>query len=291
MPAPSLRVLGAGLAEALAGIHRAGLIHRDIKPSNILLALDGPRVIDFGISRAIDGTVLTADGNVFGSPGYMSPEHSSSADLAPASDVFSMGAVLAFAATGRSPFGDGPSHAVLHRVTHEQPRLDGIPPELAGIVAACLDKNSAARPTVEQLQAWLRPAAVTGWLGAVEDQVVEFEQTVAEEMRGRRLRRRSVIAGRSGSRTAAQEPQWRAVAASQFEPELEQATRTNAGLEHPPAAGRQVRGRHRRRDRVLPGPGRNRESRGEGRQDSVAGHERPGSTVHAGERLRLYGAG
>ncbi|MEU5884592.1 PQQ-binding-like beta-propeller repeat protein [Spirillospora sp. NPDC047279] len=165
MPESTLRVLGAGLAEALVAIHRAGLIHRDLKPSNILLAADGPRVIDFGISRAIDATALTADGQVVGSAGYMSPEHVAGRELTPASDVFALGAVLAFAATGSSPFGTGSFHVLMFRARHEPPQLDRVPPGLAGIVAACLDKDPSRRPTPERLQSLLGTvSAAPGWL-------------------------------------------------------------------------------------------------------------------------------
>ncbi|MFK4066181.1 PQQ-binding-like beta-propeller repeat protein [Streptomyces sp. NPDC029674] len=195
MPEPTLRVLGGGLAEALAAIHRAGLIHRDLKPSNILLTLDGPRVIDFGISRAVDGTVLTAAGQVAGSPGFMSPEQSRGGELTTASDVFAFGAVLAFAATGAPPFGTGAVHALLYRAAYEEPQLTGVPPGLLGIVAACLDKDPARRPTVEQLQAWLRPGTTAGWLGAVELQVTEDERTLQGALRGPLLSRRRLLTG------------------------------------------------------------------------------------------------
>ncbi|MFJ9034728.1 PQQ-binding-like beta-propeller repeat protein [Streptomyces sp. NPDC102274] len=195
MPEATLRVLGAGLAEALAAIHGAGVIHRDLKPSNILLALDGPRVIDFGISRAVDGTVLTAEGQIIGSPGFMSPEQSTGAELTPAGDVFSLGAVLTFAATGVPPFGTGAAHALLYRATHEAPQLDGIPHALLGIVSACLDKDPARRPTVAQLQEWLRPATTAGWLGAVELQVAEEQRSLHDQVRTPLLSRRRVLAG------------------------------------------------------------------------------------------------
>lgn len=204
MPEPTLRVLGAGLAEALAAIHRAGLIHRDLKPSNILLTADGPRVIDFGISRAADGTVLTAEGQIIGSPGFMSPEQSTGAALTAASDVFALGAVLAYAATGTPPFGTGAVHALLYRATHEAPALDGVPQALLGTVAACLDKDPARRPTVEQLQAWLRPATTAGWLGAVELQVAESERSLHDEVRpALSSRRRLLIGGAALAVTAA----------------------------------------------------------------------------------------
>ncbi|MFG2333357.1 PQQ-binding-like beta-propeller repeat protein [Streptomyces sp. NPDC048604] len=195
MPEPTLRVLGAGLAEALAAVHRAGLIHRDLKPSNILLAADGPRVIDFGISRAVDGTVLTADGQIIGSPGYMSPEQTTGAELTPAGDVFSLGAVLAFAATGEPPFGTGQLHALLYRTAHEPPRLDGVPPALYGLVAACLDKDPARRPSVPELQVWLRPRTTEGWLGAVQQQVDASEADLRDQLRGPLLSRRRLLGG------------------------------------------------------------------------------------------------
>ncbi|MFG2650818.1 PQQ-binding-like beta-propeller repeat protein [Streptomyces sp. NPDC048436] len=195
MPESTLRVLGGGLAEALAAIHRAGLIHRDLKPSNILLTLDGPRVIDFGISRAVDGTVLTAEGQVAGSPGFMSPEQSRGGELTPASDVFAFGAVLAFAATGVPPFGTGAVHALLYRAAYEEPQLTGVPHGLLGIVTACLDKDPARRPTVEQLQTWLRPETTAGWLGAVELRVTEDQRTLAGALRGPLLSRRRLLTG------------------------------------------------------------------------------------------------
>ncbi|WP_329625528.1 serine/threonine-protein kinase [Streptomyces sp. NBC_01255] len=195
MPEATLRVLGGGLAEALAAIHRAGLVHRDLKPSNILLTLDGPRVIDFGISRAVDGTVLTAEGQVAGSPGFMSPEQSRGDELTGASDVFAFGAVLALAATGVPPFGTGAAHALLYRVAYEQPQLDGVPHGLLGLVAACLDKDPARRPTVAQLQAWLRPETTAGWLGAVELQVIEDQRTLHTAVRPPLISRRRLLFG------------------------------------------------------------------------------------------------
>ncbi|MFD6432597.1 PQQ-binding-like beta-propeller repeat protein [Streptomyces venezuelae] len=195
MPEATVRVLGGGLAEALAAIHRAGLIHRDLKPSNILLTADGPRVIDFGISRAVDGTVLTAEGQIAGSPGFMSPEQSRGGELTPASDVFAFGAVLAYAATGVPPFGTGAVHALLYRAAYEEPQLTGVPQGLLGIIAACLDKDPARRPTVEQLQAWLRPETTTGWLGAVELRVTEDERTLQDALRGPLLGRRRLLTG------------------------------------------------------------------------------------------------
>jgi serine/threonine protein kinase len=108
LPVASVLTLAAGLAEGLEAIHAAGVVHRDLKPSNVLLAEDGPRVIDFGISLAAEASVLTQAGTVMGSPGFMSPEQAEGREVGPPSDVFSLGAVLAFAATGQGPFGPGP---------------------------------------------------------------------------------------------------------------------------------------------------------------------------------------
>jgi tRNA A-37 threonylcarbamoyl transferase component Bud32 len=147
--------LAAGLAEALQAVHACGLVHRDLKPANVLLAVDGPHVIDFGISRALDGTTLTATGMVVGTPGFMSPEQASGALVGPASDVFSLGCVLAYAAAGFQPFGEGSAPAVLYRVVSGQPDLATIPPRLRDIVAACLDKDPARRPSLAALAAMI----------------------------------------------------------------------------------------------------------------------------------------
>ncbi|TJZ43584.1 serine/threonine protein kinase [Streptomyces piniterrae] len=159
LPEPALRGLGAGLAEALLAIHSAGLVHRDLKPGNVLAAADGPRVIDFGISRAVDATQLTRTDAVMGTPGFMAPEQIvSSRDAGPAADVFSLGCVLVFAATARGPFGSGSTAEVLYRAVHAPPRLTGIPDALRPVVAACLEKDPAARPAVDALLAALGPA-------------------------------------------------------------------------------------------------------------------------------------
>ncbi len=126
LPVESVLALAAGLAEALQAIHRAGLVHRDLKPSNVLLATDGPRVIDFGISLALERSMMTATGMVMGSPGFMSPEQArGQREVGAPTDMFSFGAVLAFAATGNSPFGVGPTPALLYRVVNESPDLSG----------------------------------------------------------------------------------------------------------------------------------------------------------------------
>ncbi|MFH9866385.1 protein kinase [Streptomyces lydicus] len=153
----SVRALGAGLAEALAAVHALGLVHRDVKPSNVLLTLDGPLLIDFGIARATDGTAsLTSTGVSVGSPGYMAPEQILGKGAAGAADVFSLGAVLAFAATGSSPFRGDSSAALLYKVVHEEPELGArLTGELRELVAGCLAKDPAHRPAPAELAARL----------------------------------------------------------------------------------------------------------------------------------------
>ncbi|MEV0637826.1 protein kinase [Streptomyces sp. NPDC050619] len=163
LPEHSVRALANGLAHALRAIHGAALVHRDLKPSNVLLTIDGPAVIDFGIARALDTVadgVRTHTGAVIGSPGFMSPEQVRGQRLTPASDVFCLGSVLAFAATGRMPFGTADSgvHAVMFRIAEEEPDLDGVPPGMLDLVRACLAKAPTGRPTVEHLLAWTTDA-------------------------------------------------------------------------------------------------------------------------------------
>ena len=169
LPERSARVLGAGIAEALGAIHSAGLIHRDLKPSNVICGPDGPRVIDFGISASEGGSSLTTTGIVVGSPRYSSPEQCrADAQLLPASDVFALGGVLVYATTGVPPFGDGPDHVQLYLVVHESPDLTGVPMALRPIVAACLEKDPANRPTTDQLLDALLPPEEAGAMEAAD---------------------------------------------------------------------------------------------------------------------------
>ncbi|MFD0316623.1 serine/threonine-protein kinase [Streptomyces flavalbus] len=178
LPDLSVRALGAGLAEALAAVHELGLVHRDVKPSNVLLTLDGPLLIDFGIARATDGTAsLTSTGVSVGSPGYMSPEQILGKGVTGAADVFSLGAVLAYAATGAPPFPGDSSAALLYKVVHEEPELGALSGELRELAAACLRKDPAARPTPRDIAARLAPEGAArlvggGWLpGALVERV------------------------------------------------------------------------------------------------------------------------
>ncbi|QOV36369.1 serine/threonine protein kinase [Streptomyces ferrugineus] len=178
LPAHSVRALGAGLAEALAAVHELGLVHRDVKPSNILLTLDGPLLIDFGIARAMDGTAsLTSTGVSIGSPGYMSPEQIIGKGVTGAADVFSLGAVLAYAATGEPPFSGDSSAALLYKVVHEEPELGALDGELRELVAHCLTKEPGARPAPGEVARRLAPQGAArlvagGWLpGPLVEQV------------------------------------------------------------------------------------------------------------------------
>jgi eukaryotic-like serine/threonine-protein kinase len=151
LPAASVLELAAGLAEGVSAIHSAGVIHRDLKPSNVLLAQDGPRVIDFGISVAAETSPLTRTGLLIGSPGYMSPEQLEGREVGPASDIFSLGAVLAFAATGEAPFGNGSAPTLAHRAVYRQVNLDRVPAEVRGLIDRCLAKDPGQRPTARDL--------------------------------------------------------------------------------------------------------------------------------------------
>ena len=191
LPEQALWPLLGGLVEALQAIHACGVVHRDLKPANVLLATDGPRVIDFGISRAADGTALTAAGVVFGTPGFMSPEQAEGRGADPASDVFALGCVVAYAAAGAGPFGTGTAAAILYRVVHSEPVLDGIPSRLREVIAACLAKDPAARPTLRALSGAISggmdatgPSAVAFWPSSVAGLIGAYQARLEQETRG-----------------------------------------------------------------------------------------------------------
>jgi len=157
MEAGEVRRLGAGLAEALRDIHRAGVVHRDLKPSNVLLAPDGPKVIDFGISRPTDSDVRTETGKLIGSPPFMAPEQfQRPREVGPAADVFAMGAVLAHAATGRGPFDSDSPYIAAYQVVHNEPDLAGVPDDLVPLILRCLAKDPAERPLPAEVMDALR---------------------------------------------------------------------------------------------------------------------------------------
>ncbi|WP_438292406.1 protein kinase domain-containing protein [Streptomyces sp. HUAS TT7] len=160
LTAAEVRRLGAGLAEALRDIHRAGVVHRDLKPSNVLLAADGPKVIDFGISRPYDSDLRTETGKLIGTPPFMAPEQfQRPREVGPAADVFAMGAVLVHAATGSGPFDSDSPYVVAYQVVHNEPDLGGVPEDLAPVLRLCLAKDPGDRPTPDELMSALRSAA------------------------------------------------------------------------------------------------------------------------------------
>ncbi|MFD6990912.1 serine/threonine-protein kinase [Streptomyces sp. NPDC059943] len=190
LPARSVRILASGLAHALQDIHTAGLIHRDLKPSNVLVTIEGPKVIDFGIARAMEtvtGAGLTRTGGLVGSPGFMAPEQVRGTPVTPACDVFSLGSVLMYAATGRLPFGtaDTAVHVLMFRIAQEEPNLSELPEGLRELVADCLKKDPEERPTPAQILArvgepdddepWL-PGALLAQLGSDAVQLLDHEE-------------------------------------------------------------------------------------------------------------------
>ncbi|WP_223830385.1 serine/threonine protein kinase [Nocardiopsis quinghaiensis] len=206
LPEASVRVLAAGLAEALAEIHRVGLIHRDLKPGNVLLAEDGPRVIDFGIARATDGTAATQ--SVIGTPGFMSPEQVQGETLTPAGDLFAYGAVLAYAATGTGPFGEGNMPTMVMRIISHEPDLSTVPESLRHLVAACLSKDPRGRPGPGEIldylgdvhvgPTWLPPAVMMG----VEEQVAKVNKALAAsagDVRATGAHQRTEVLGQGGA--------------------------------------------------------------------------------------------
>ncbi|MER5196533.1 protein kinase domain-containing protein [Streptomyces sp. NPDC002755] len=157
--AAELASIGAALSEGLVAVHEAGVVHRDLKPSNILLSPKGPRIIDFGIAWATGASTLTHVGTAVGSPGFLAPEQVRGALVTPATDVFSLGATLAYASTADSPFGHGSSEVMLYRVVHEEPHLHGVPDALAPLVRACLAKDPEERPSTLDLSLRLKEIA------------------------------------------------------------------------------------------------------------------------------------
>lgn len=159
LSAAETAAIGAALAEGLVAVHEAGVVHRDLKPSNILLSPKGPRIIDFGIAWATGASTLTHVGTAVGSPGFLAPEQVRGQPVTPATDVFSLGATLAYAALGDSPFGQGSSEVMLYRVVHEEPQLRGVPAALAPLLRSCLSKSPEERPSTLQLSLRLKEIA------------------------------------------------------------------------------------------------------------------------------------
>ncbi|MCK7622590.1 serine/threonine-protein kinase [Streptomyces sp. RS10V-4] len=181
LPGPTVRLLAAGLLQALAAVHAHGLVHRDLKPSNILLTADGPRVIDFGIAHSAADTALTVTGTTMGTPGFMAPEQLtvSGPGITGAADVFALGGVLVFAATGSGPYGSAEPQVLMYRTVHEQPRLDGLPAGLREVAADCLAKEPAGRPDLPSLMARVGPPGPYGGDWLPDRLTVELERLSA----------------------------------------------------------------------------------------------------------------
>ena len=191
LPAASVWRLAGGLVEALQAVHSCGLVHRDLKPANVLLALDGPRLIDFGISRALEQTAVTATGMVVGTPSFMSPEQAEDARVGPPSDVFSLGCVIVFAATGTGPFGNGPQASLLYRVVHAAPAVTEVPGGLRELAVGCLAKMPADRPGLAALESAIAAgrapdrgdALASFWPVAVTGLIRSHQARLATELR------------------------------------------------------------------------------------------------------------
>jgi len=215
LPLPSLLILAARLAEGLGAVHAAGVIHRDLKPGNVLLAEDGPRLIDFGISQAADFVQVTSPSTVLGTPGFIAPELIAGELTEPASDIFTLGAVLAYAATGKLPFGVGPADARTLRVLYVAPDLDSVPAELRPLLERCLAKEPKERPTAAEFLADL----VAAHPDAAADRKNWMPGNVLAEIRRRplpeaelatsRLRRTAPPRARPPAPAGGQWPTWR----------------------------------------------------------------------------------
>lgn len=176
LPVPAARTLAAGLAAALYSLHATGLIHRDLKPANVILAADGPRVIDFGIAQLTEPHgAITQTGSLMGSPAYMSPEQATAQPLTPASDIFAFGSLLYMTVVGQSPFAAATAPAALFNIAHREPDYDRVPPELRELVAGCLRKEPRARPTPAQILDYLgaQPVQARPWPAPVHDRIID----------------------------------------------------------------------------------------------------------------------
>ncbi|WP_327352381.1 bifunctional serine/threonine-protein kinase/transporter substrate-binding domain-containing protein [Streptomyces sp. NBC_01304] len=184
LPEPAVLLLTAGLLQALSAVHAHGLVHRDLKPSNILLTAEGPRVIDFGIAHSAADTALTMTGTTLGTPGFMAPEQlvTSGPKITGAADVFALGGVISYAATGAGPYGAADPTVLMYRTVHEEPQLAELPGRLRELAAACLAKDPGARPSLARLGEWVGPAGPYGdWLP--EPVTVQLHRLSTEIMR------------------------------------------------------------------------------------------------------------
>ncbi|MGM9349782.1 bifunctional serine/threonine protein kinase/MFS transporter [Streptomyces salinarius] len=198
LPSESVAALGAGLAEGLRAIHVCDVVHRDLKPGNVILAEDGPRIIDFGIARALDATSHLTHTGVIGTPAFMSPEQIRGREAGPASDIFCLAAVLVYAATGRGPFGEGTAESVLYRVVHEEPDVSGVPTDLAPLLSAGLAKDPEDRPDIT--------AFLNGCAALAGDTGLRLPAGVTEMIDERAARTRELTTEASHPPTAVEKP-------------------------------------------------------------------------------------
>lgn len=201
LTAAEVASVGAALSEGLLAVHEAGVVHRDLKPSNILLSPKGPRIIDFGIAWATGASTLTHVGTAVGSPGFLAPEQVRGAAVTPSTDVFALGATLAYAATADSPFGHGSSEVMLYRVVHEEAQLYGVPDALAPLVRACLAKDPEERPSTLQLSMRLKEIAAREAQGLSEGRPPAQRERAGQDVPTGRIAERTARMPRRAERS------------------------------------------------------------------------------------------
>ncbi|WP_406306046.1 serine/threonine protein kinase [Streptomyces sp. NBC_00885] len=253
--AAEVAAIGAALSEGLVAVHEAGVVHRDLKPSNILLSPKGPRIIDFGIAWATGASTLTHVGTAVGSPGFLAPEQVRGAAVTPATDVFALGATLAYAATADSPFGHGSSEVMLYRVVHEEPQLYGVPDALAPLVRACLAKDPEERPSTLQLSMRLKEIAAREAQGLSEARPPAQRERIEQDRPTSRYPQRTQRVERSGRMERTERLERRTAGTSM--PRAAQPSRTGGTRPQAPRNTSRTNGRQGTKPGVRPtSPGR-----------------------------------
>ncbi|MEV6754406.1 serine/threonine-protein kinase [Streptomyces sp. NPDC051214] len=243
LSAADVAVVGSALAEGLVAVHEAGVVHRDLKPSNILLSPKGPRIIDFGIAWATGASTLTHVGTAVGSPGFLAPEQVRGAAVTPATDVFALGATLAYAGMADSPFGHGSSEVMLYRVVHEEAQLSGVPDALAPLIRACLAKDPEERPSTLQLSLRLKEIAAREAQGLTDPRPPAPRQDqdrptgrMAEEYADQRTQRRNPQ-GTPPPRPSSSRPSSSRAGSSRTGSSRTGSSRTGSSRPHPSRGG------------------------------------------------------